>query len=132
MQKRYRGTARDRQACGCSHGSAWLDVYRCAGSVHSLCGLPACRVVAPAKTIKISEAFPTRPLDVKRLKDAVKFPGCLHGDVCCLTDLEPLCPAKQGLGLEQKDSDCEANYHGNELRERIVFQSTHGVRTGSI
>jgi hypothetical protein len=43
--------------------------------------LQARRIVAPAKTIKISEAFPAHPLDVKRLQDAVNLPGCLHRNV---------------------------------------------------
>jgi hypothetical protein len=85
--KGCRGTARDRQAGVRNHSSARWDAPWRARSCKTLCGFEACRVVAPAKTIKIGEGFPAHPFYVKRLQGSVEPSGCLHGDVCRLTDL---------------------------------------------
>ncbi|MGA2169715.1 MAG: hypothetical protein ABSG62_16035, partial [Terracidiphilus sp.] len=125
------GTARNRQACGCGQRSARLNVQGGGGSEYTLRGLQAGWVVAPAKTIKTGNTFSAHPLDIERLQEAMKIPGCLYGDVCRLTNLKPLRPAEQCFGLEQQDGEREPGHHGGELWERVVSGSTHGVGTGN-
>jgi hypothetical protein len=77
--------------------------------------LQTCRVVAPAETVKIGKAFSAHPLHVQRLNELMKSPGCLHGDVCRLTNLKPLCPLMEGFRLKPQDGERKPGHHSGQL-----------------